>query len=329
MPFLETVFLIIGWTILTAMAIAGVAFVGSLIGVAAFISFWIGWIPILAVYSDPDWVVQWTGGNLIEKWALFSSVVYVTIAAGLFASGLIGMLFGDNNLFFKILASIFPHPALKTVRQGTQRSLDKGISGTDLAKDLSKRPFSILGMKLQEHNSKKVTKEMEAEKDWLKGQENIARTAVETEINRTTAKAYDDAIEDRKAAVAEHNARRRELAGLAAQSPQASWALGQIPKGVMPTDDSAEASRPQTYAERRAKAREEADRNPSVQNSSNTAPDEIFDKVWDTAKTQSVPTPRVSRPLGVPPLFKPKKPQSEETDADLWESFIDRNLKDD
>lgn len=211
----------------------------------------VGWIPILMVAFDPNLTFgfhdQATG---VEEFAMAGVCVYALIFV-IWVLGSIYMALTGRELpaLFKAFAWMFPHPAQSVARRGTSRSLDSVISGTELATKLQMKPSTIFGFKIQTHNSKKVAEELRAEKEWLKGQENIAREAVETEISRTRAKTYNELrgearasadLETRRAAVASHAAKRAEILRekmtkrqrdrLVEENPYVLWALDQLPK---------------------------------------------------------------------------------------------------
>ena len=193
MPFIE--FMLHLLAILFGLAMLGIMlYYGSIaLLIVAGVNIVVGWIPILAVLSDETWHVSF-GGNFMEAWAAWSLLLYGIIAAAIAIIWLSISSGGDLPNGLKVIAWLFPHPAAREVSRGTQRSLIQDIHGTSLNRALADEPSTALGRRVQRHQADKLTKDLEAEKEWLDGQTNIARAAEETEVARAEVRATKDAL---------------------------------------------------------------------------------------------------------------------------------------
>jgi signal transduction histidine kinase len=188
MPFFEGFGLFIGYALLLGIAVVGICFWGGVLLVVAAITAAIGWIPILAVYSDPDWVMRFDG-NFIEAWSAWAMLEYVVLIGGWVAMSLIVSNGGELPKGLQVIAWMFPHSGRAVVREGTQRSLLHKINGRRLARELGNKPASVMGMKIKAHQSKKMAEELEAETAWVEAEEEVARKTVELERARARAEA--------------------------------------------------------------------------------------------------------------------------------------------
>ena len=152
-----------------------------------FVTLLLGWLGLLLCWIFPGLEMGQGGDhNPIEILAWAASILYPSLGAlWLVLWG----FFGGRELppFLKGIAWLFPHPAARAVKRGTQRSLSKQVSGTKLASALREEPGTAVGRRIQKYQAGKLKKELDAETAWLRGQESVARSAIDTERTRARA----------------------------------------------------------------------------------------------------------------------------------------------
>lgn len=150
------------------------------------LTFFLGWLALLLCWIFSDLQPSFGSDNFFENIAAAAAVLYPSLAAlWLVLWG----FFGGRELppFLKGIAWLFPHPASRAVKRGTQRSLSKQVSGTELASALGEEPGTAVGRRIQKYQSGKLKKELDAETAWLRGQESVARSAIDAERTRARA----------------------------------------------------------------------------------------------------------------------------------------------
>lgn len=148
------------------------------------VAFFLGWLIIIIVVVSDDWELRLLDGNPLEMMAMHAVILY----AILFVTPLLLGLFGFRRELLphvlKPIAWMFPHPATRIVKQGTQRSVLHDTPGRALAHKLREEPTTNIGRKIQTIQQKKMAKESEAEAEWLRSQEELAEKVVQTDVKR-------------------------------------------------------------------------------------------------------------------------------------------------
>jgi len=145
-----------------------------------------GWIPILIVFEDPSLSVSFSG-SFVEAWSAWAMLEYVAVVVGYIFVWANVSNGGDLPNGLKVIAWMLPHPASQVVKKGTQRSLTDDVNLGALERTTRFRPTTIIGQKIQANQSKKLAKDLEAEKEWLSETSKLTDTALETEKKRVRA----------------------------------------------------------------------------------------------------------------------------------------------
>ena len=182
MPFFEFIWDGFLFILLTACIVAAMLFIGGYFLGLLGLLLMLGWIPILACASDPDWVISFDG-IFVERAAAWATVVYLVSGCGLFV---LWMTVSDRDGLphgLKSLAFLFPHPAESHVRKAilTGERVDrKAVADVVRFTDLSTRWSN----QMRTYNSRTLAKDAAAEAERVRADKELLDATAEMERAR-------------------------------------------------------------------------------------------------------------------------------------------------